>query len=498
MRLTLRASAVAPIAVAVGLAAVAAVVLSLQLDGFEAGFWIDEAIAVGIASHELADIPAALRLDGSPPLYYLLLHGWMLVVGTEEAVTRGLSLFFAVLAVPVAWWAGRAIGGPRAGALAAVGAAGCPFAVQYAQETRMYSLVIVLSLVASAGFVLAFVQGRRRHLLTVGAALALLLYTHTWGVFLAAGLGLGWLWLRRRGRVGTRDGLLVLAAVTLAYAPWLPSVLFQSSHTGAPWAEPPSLLKLLDVPGRLFGYLTAPLLGFALVLSWRRGLGGRRETVVVLAVVVAATTALAWGFSQVQPVWAGRYYAVLMGPLLLAVATVLARGGGRWAVVALVGVGLTWMITDPPAVKSNARTVATGVALSLRPGDLVVCTQPEQIPVLDRYLPRGLNYVTLTGFVADPRVTDWRDGVDRMRSATIERDLEPWIAGAPHGRRILLVTPVIERRPGQAPWDRIVRYRSRQWGRAIREDARLRPIAELPRSTFPRRPSAIRVELFER
>jgi len=489
---------VAPIAFALGLAAVAAVVLGVQLDGFEAGFWIDEAIAVGIASHELADIPAALRLDGSPPLYYLLLHGWLLVVGTEEAATRGLSLFFAVLAVPVAWWAGRAIGGPRAGALAAVGAAGCPFAVQYAQETRMYSLVIVLSLLASAGFVLAFVQGRRRHLITVAAALVLLLYTHTWGVFLAAGLGVGWLWLRRRGRVTTRDGLMVLAVVGLAYAPWLPTLLSQSRHTGAPWAEAPSLLKLLDVPGRLFGYVTAPVLAIAIVLSWRRGLGRRREAVLALVVVGAAATGLAWGASQVQPVWAGRYYAVLMGPFLLAAATVLARGAGRWAVVALVGVGLTWMITDPPAVKSNARTVATGVAVSLRPGDLVICTQPEQVPVLDRYLPRGLNYVTLTGFVPDPRVTDWRDGVERMRAATFERELEPWLAGAPRGRRILLVTPVIERRPGQAPWDRIVRYRSRQWGRAIREDVRLRPLAELPRSTFPRRPSAIRAELFER
>lgn len=361
----------------------------------------------------------------------------------------------------------------------------------------MYSLVMVLSLVASAGFVLAFVQGRRRHLLTVGGALVLLLYTHTWGVFLAAGLGVGWFWLRREGRVGTRDGLLVAVGVAVAFAPWLPTLLFQSSHTGAPWGEAPSVLKLLGVPGRLFGDVAVPLLAVALVLSWRRGLGERRETILALALVGAATVGLAWGVSQVQPAWASRYLAVLLGPLLLAAAAVLARGGGRWAVVALAGVGLTWVLTDPPTVKSNARTVATGFAASLRPGDLVVSTQPEQVPVLDRYLPGGLNYVTPTGFVSDPRVTDWRDGVARMRTATIERDLEPWIGGAPPGRRILLVTPVIERSPGQAPWDRVVRFRSRQWSAALRGDPRLRRIALLPRSTFPRRPSAIRAELFE-
>ena len=40
---------------------------------------------------------------------------------------------------------GSALFGRRAGALAAMGAAGCPFLTYYAQEARMYSLVAVLS-----------------------------------------------------------------------------------------------------------------------------------------------------------------------------------------------------------------------------------------------------------------------------------------------------------------------------------------------------------------
>src|SRR3954469_16859720 len=39
--------------------------------------WMDEGIAVGIASHPLAQIPGVLRLDGWPPLYYAVLHAWM-------------------------------------------------------------------------------------------------------------------------------------------------------------------------------------------------------------------------------------------------------------------------------------------------------------------------------------------------------------------------------------------------------------------------------------
>src|SRR4051794_41802877 len=107
------------------LAAVAATLL-LRTGILHSGYWIDEAITVGIASHGVGEIPGLLRLDGSPPLFYLLLHGWMAVAGTSEAATRGLPLAFALLAVPVSYWAGGAAFGRRAGALAAAGGARGP------------------------------------------------------------------------------------------------------------------------------------------------------------------------------------------------------------------------------------------------------------------------------------------------------------------------------------------------------------------------------------
>src|SRR5919107_3578817 len=196
--------------------------LLLRMSGMEAGYWIDEGIAVGIASHDFLDIPSTLVMDGSPPLYYLLLHAWMGIVGESEAATRALSLVFAVVAVPVAYWAGNAVFDRRTGVLAAIGVAACPFLTYYAQETRMYSLVVVLSLLASASFALAFLHGRRGHLIALGGWMTLLLYTHTWGVYLAVGMAVVWIVLWRRGHVAGRDGLMVGGAVIQIYAPWLP------------------------------------------------------------------------------------------------------------------------------------------------------------------------------------------------------------------------------------------------------------------------------------
>ncbi len=421
--------------VAGALIVLTALSVTLRTGALDAGYWIDEAIAVGIASHDPGEIPGLLRQDGSPPLYYLLLHGWMTLVGDGEAATRALSLVFAAAAVPAAWWSG----GRWAAAIVAV----CPFLAYYAQEARMYTLVAVLSLVATAAFV------RRRPVILV-VALTLLLYTHTWGVFLLAGFAVVAL---RRGGLGP------LALVAALYLPWMPSLVAQAAHTGAPWSVPPSVLYLVPA---------------AVAVAWRP-----RDELVLAG---AAGLTLAWLASQLEPAWSPRYLFVLFGPALL----VLARRPA-WAVAPLLA---ALVLVGPVAAKSNARAVAVSVAQSVRPGDLVVVTQPEQVPVLHRYLPAGVEYLTPLGHPADPSLTDWRDALPRLRRARAERVLLPELVP---GRRVVLVMPVY-RRP-RSPWARAVRRRTREWRAVLR--AELRPLGATSRPDPAQFRSTVRAEIFE-
>ena len=150
-------------------------------------FWMDEAITTGIASHSLSAIPGLLRHDGSPPLFYVLLHFWIRIFGASETATHALSLVFGLLTIPAGYWAGWSLFGRRAGLMAATLFAFSPFLTQYAGETRMYELMGLLGILATAAYVHGFVYRRRRYLILFALCQAAMFYTHAWGMFFAAG-----------------------------------------------------------------------------------------------------------------------------------------------------------------------------------------------------------------------------------------------------------------------------------------------------------------------
>ena len=58
-------------------------------------------------------------MDGSPPLYYMLLSVWMDLVGDGPGATQALSVAVSLLAIPGGLWAGWSLFGRRAGRAAA-------------------------------------------------------------------------------------------------------------------------------------------------------------------------------------------------------------------------------------------------------------------------------------------------------------------------------------------------------------------------------------------
>jgi mannosyltransferase len=429
----------AALRVLVGLALLAAVALRLVSTS---DLWLDEAQSVAIATMGLPEMVDGLRSDGAPPLYYVLLWAWTSLFGTGDVAVRSLSGLASIAALPVVWALGRRLGGPALGLAALLLLASNPFAIRYATEARMYSLIVLLT--AVGGLVLLRVWERPGRLPQVGLAVVtgLLLLTHYWSIFLAAAVWLGLAWRVRRGAEESRPAalraLIGVSGGAVVFAPWLPNFWFQVRNTGAPWAAAPHPGDLFGVVGQwamagsyLGGVLLLVLLALAaLGIAGRPGAG---RTVLVdlrgvepgrtLAAITVGTLGIAFVASTTGGAFAGRYTAVVLVPAVLVLALglrPLPSARIRTAVLVLaVALGLVGGVEAPLEQRTQGGAVAAAIAEGASPGDVVAFCPDQLGPSVERALgpDSGLVQVVFPT-LGPPAPVDWVDYEARNRAGS--------------------------------------------------------------------------------
>jgi mannosyltransferase len=217
--------------------------------------WLDEAFSVWMARHPLPELLGWLvRIDQHPPLYYVLLGGWMAVFGETEVALRLLSAVFSIATLPLIYVLAHHLTGRRHVALLALAfVAVSPFHIRYAQEARMYAL---LTFLVTLTFLLTFVlvesppSRRDRRRLLVGLALcqAAVMGTHNVAaVFVPLALNgvVMALWVGRRN-LPLRAWITAQSGALLLWLPW--SVAFVQQAIGVDrrfWLQPPTVGDLV-------------------------------------------------------------------------------------------------------------------------------------------------------------------------------------------------------------------------------------------------------------
>jgi mannosyltransferase len=404
--------------------------------------WLDEAQTVNIASFPIRSIAGELRLDGAPPLYYYLLHAWMGAFGHSDMAIRALSGIFGVLALPLMWWVVRR-GFGRLEAICAVAVlASSPFAVYFATEARMYSLIVLL-VVAGIGAVQALLSRPTVPRAALFAIVtALLLYTHYWALYLFVVVG-AWLAVvairgvgeRRRGGV---YGLAALAIGAIAWIPWVPTFLYQRAHTGTPWSSAPTLAAAfgwfasfvvnesvqaetlsLHLELALLCFVVLLVFGFAGAPAGRNKLdllltGQPRAR--VLGAISIGTLAVGWVASrEAGTAFQARYSSVVFPVLVILVALGIVALPSRWlqvGVLALVsGLALWTTHWGAHVQRTQAGKVAVVMYQSVPAGSLVVVCPDQLGPSLLRYADAPSYDYEFRGYprFTSPSIVDWRD-----------------------------------------------------------------------------------------
>jgi hypothetical protein len=292
---------------------------------------------------------------------------------------------------------------------------------------------------------------------------ALILYTHYWGIYLifvvavwllVRGLGLGE--LRRRGALrlsshpfgpdgsAQRDprflhclGAMVVGG--LLFVPWLPSFVFQTLHTGTPWANPAGPGDILSVLNEYSGSspwgtaLGLTLFTLLLLGMFGRSIDGRQVLVELhthrrirpIAYTFFGTLVVAVVCGVVaRAAFVGRYTAVVFPLFILIIgvgATVFADRRVMAAVLAWTCLcGIVVGVDSNTSQRTEATQVAAVINRVASPGDLVVYCPDQLGPDASRLIHVPVEQATFPRETS-PQLVNWVDYRKTIKQTNVEQ-----------------------------------------------------------------------------
>jgi mannosyltransferase len=412
--------------------AICAIGAYLRLDHLALqSLWQDEAFSWRITQFPWGEIISRTAADVHPPLYYLLLKGWITLLGDSVFAMRALSVLFDLAALiclyafcvdldrvrqPAApGWTPRkaAFHGLCATGLFALSAS----EIVHAREVRMYPLAVLLA-IASSWALWRALHGIGRQIVswTSYAVLAVALsYTHYFGLFtIFAQFAFASVFLLRESyqqgtswisSVKVRGLACAFLVITGALVPWLDVFRHQRVQVvGSYWTRPLSVPIVLGAIDHLFigqidivypytGGLSVVLAGFLIVaLFWRRQAA---DCYIALLAVIPLALSIFVSLAQHRNIVVGRCLTMTVPFYLVAAASLIAQLDNVAARLGLASVayaslaGLLGIVQQDTSAmdKPGLRAAVEAIRAEYRPGDLVISAFGEHLAI--RYYARG-------------------------------------------------------------------------------------------------------------
>ena len=424
------------------------------------GLSCDEVFCVNIVSApSWAEMFHYLKLDGNPPLLYVLLRLWGLVFGFTDFSFRCFAVLIASAAAPVSYLIFRRNLGEKMALQIAILFAFCPPMIEFGCLVRGYGLLPLLSLLLTQQLInLLNNPARRGEQIKYGLLLAAIVYLHHWGEVVAIGHGILLVYglLRRWWQADQlKAWAAAVAGAVLLYAPWA-LVLIEQLHSGvSPWIAAPQWEEVLFyAPAEaVAGYHYRPLwllyvsTLYADLLMWgtlfapflvaRRDDLDKNMDLRYWQIPALAGLSAAALISLIRPIWRDRYLTAF-APLILVnyviVCDRLLRRAPGW-LAATLPIAL-WFVTWLSQLwyfhiypESSAWILAEQIGRQTNPKkDLVVISFETIAPMINRYLPEDVPSVSFPD-LERVNVYRWAGADNRIRDA---KRLDEFLARIKH------------------------------------------------------------------
>jgi mannosyltransferase len=357
--------------------------------------WIDEAASVSFAS--LAWKPFIKVLwgyQGNMALYYFLLHEWI-HLGDSEFAVRSLSVLLGVLTISAVYLLAARLFDRPTGLISASLLAVHSFHIHWSQETRAYSLLILLLVLTTYALVAALESSKLSYWLVFSVLAALCVYAHIFALLVLTAHALAIIF-PKPFRVELPTVVASAAVFAFLCEPMAAFVILQHSDQLS-WMARPSLadiwdfLKLLTSQG---GVLLVVVYLALCGLAFLQPAGVKRPAkeswaLRLMLVWLLSLPLLTLAVSLIKPFFYPRYMVICVPALVILAARGLVnlyeiRVMRHWVaaaafvlVIALSGWGTYRYFVNFPMETSDWRSAVRYILQRQRPGDGAVFFLPN-------------------------------------------------------------------------------------------------------------------------
>ncbi len=323
--------------------------------------WFDEIFSIHAAELPWGSILSFVALDLiHPPLFYVLLNFWISVGGSDLLWLRTLPVVLSVIAVfPFIAFCRELKLARRTEILALFIFAINGSMIKYAQEVRMYSLLLCLSLFSMWLFARYFIKGKSFVPLVI--VNVLLIYSHYFGWFFVFAEVAA---IMAFQRIKWRRAAAMVAIALVSFLPWMVAVfnasrsgtglsqnigwmsrpgiqevgtflanLIEPFHFQASSAEPVSVLTV-SIPLLLAAF--AGIVLFAANISAVEDREKRNLRLILLFAITPVVIAFCASWLMPYSVWGTRHLIIVFAPFSILLAVIFTARPPSWLPTAAV------------------------------------------------------------------------------------------------------------------------------------------------------------------
>lgn len=367
---------------------------------------LDEAQSLWQTSHSLSGTLKVVAEDVHVPLYHVVLHFWQIAFGQSIETARTLSLGFFIATIPIVYLLARRALSTNWSLVVVTLFSFSPFMNWYANEARMYTLLVFISTL-SQYFFLRLVENSKDKKAWYGYGITAVVgaYSHYFFAFNLLSQAIYYLLTRKKFAAGSFKKLVGIGfSVAAALAPWIYYfVKLGSAKNTAPNLITPSSVDLFNVFSQFsFGYQTNAINTFFLslwpVLVIVALLAVKKEQKInpKISYLLAAgilPVMIAFGLSFVRsPFFLSRYMVSCVAPLIIVLIWFISHYGKRFSrivvfglVTLLVATSIRQYASAATPVKENYSGAAQYISARATANDVVVLSAPFTVYPFDYY-----------------------------------------------------------------------------------------------------------------